>query len=214
MEKGIMKDSKRNSRIRLLAKRLNQQRKKQAVQIDLLCNDIIKAHGDFIDSVRILSFAAEFYESLIGIDELDNLFYTAAHTIKRHLPDINLAFFINQPECFQIYAFDCDTSETPEQYRIEQYFNNELVTALTGVNKPCSLDELLQMGLQASPAVLKDISASTIPIAAAGSVSGFILIYQSSGQTLEPAYIKFLCPVGRGLSRAIRACSIPKQPSN
>ena len=32
-----MKDSKRNSRIRLLVKTLNCQRKKQAVQIDLLC---------------------------------------------------------------------------------------------------------------------------------------------------------------------------------
>jgi hypothetical protein len=209
-----MKDSKRNSRIRLLVKHLNCRRKKQAAQIDLLCNDIIKAHSDFIDTVRTLSFAAEFYELLIGIDDLDCLLYTSARLIKRHLPDANLVFFITHSHNHRVYAFDCDTDQTQTHYRIERYFTNELVTALTRLNKPCGMDELLQMGLQVSPAVLKDISAGTMPIAAAGSVSGFILIYQDSAQTLNVERIKFLSPAGRGLSRAIRACVAADQAAS
>ena len=201
-----MKESKRNSRIRLLVKRLNRQRKKQATQIDLLCNDIIKAHGDFIGTVRMLSFAAEFYESLIGMGDLDNLFYTAACTIKKQIPDVNIAFFLTQPDNFQLYAFDSSTGQTDEQYRLEQHFSAQLVRSVAGANRPCDLNELLEMGLHASPPVLKNTSAITIPIAPNEPAAAFMLIYKSSPQTLNLRQVALVCTVTRGLARAIRAC--------
>ena len=201
-----MKDSKRNSRIRLLVKRLNHQRKKQATQIDLLCNDIITAHKDFLDAVRTSTFAAEFYESLIGVGDLDNLFYTSACTIKKQIPDVNITFFLSQPESFQLYAFDCSTSQTDEEHRLEQYFTAQLVRSVAGANRPCDLNELLQMGLHVSPAVLKNSSAITVPIAANEPAAAFMLIYKSSPQTLDLRQVAMVCAVTRGLAQAIRAC--------
>ncbi len=208
-----MTDSKRNSRIRLLVKRLNRQRKKQAAQIDLLCNDIIAAHSDFLDTVRTLTFAGEFYESLIGVSDLDNLFCSCASMIKKQIPDVNLAFFLSQQDNFQLYAFDCNTNGTDEAHRLEQYFTNELVESITKANHPCDTDELLQMGLQVSPAILKDSSAITIPIAANRPVAGFILLYKLSGRNFDRRQIRLLCAVRRGLSKAIRAYTAAEQPS-
>ncbi len=206
-----MKDSKRNSRIRLLVRHLNRQRKKQAAQIDLLCNDIIASHNDFLDTVRTLTFAGKFYESLIDVHDLDSLFCTCASVIKKQIPDVNLTFFLSQQANFQLYAFDCNTNGTDEARRLEQYFTSELVESIIKVNRPCNLDGLLQMGLQVSPAVLKDSSVITVPIAANELVAGFILLYKLSGQSFDQRQIKLICAVRRGLSRAIRTCVITQQ---
>jgi hypothetical protein len=213
LEKGLMKDSKRNSRIRLLVKRLNHQRKKQATQIDLLCNDIITAHSDFLDTVRTLTFAGEFYESLIGVSDLNNLFCSCASMIKKQIPDVNLAFFLSQQGSFQLYAFDCNTNGTDEAHRLEQYFTNELVESITRANHLCNMNELLQMGLQVSPAILKGSSAMTIPITANGPVAGFVLLYKPSGRNFDRRQIKLFCAVRRGLGKAIRTCITTEQSS-
>jgi hypothetical protein len=40
-ERGIVGDKQRHRRLRLLIKKLNKERKKQAKKIDILCNDLI-----------------------------------------------------------------------------------------------------------------------------------------------------------------------------
>jgi transcriptional regulator with GAF, ATPase, and Fis domain len=202
-----MKDSKRNNRIRLLAKNLNRRRKKQAIQIDLLCNDIINAHRDFLDTVRTLTFTSEFYETLIGPLYLDNLFRSCASMIQKYIPDSNIVFFINEQNHFQSYAFDCNVNETDEACRFEQYFTSEVVESIIRANRLGDIDELLQMGLQINPAILKNSSAITVPITANGSITGFILLYKFSSQSFDQRQIRLLCSVRRGLSRAIRACA-------
>jgi hypothetical protein len=207
LEKGSMKDSKRNKRIRLLAKNLNRRRKKQAIQIDLLCNDIINAHRDFLDTVRTLTFTSDFYESLIGAVDLDNLFRSCASMIQKRISDANIVFFINEQNRFQSYAFDCNINETDQAYRLEQYFTSEVVESIISTNRSCDIDELLQMGLQINPTILKNSFVTTVPIAANGSITGFILLYKSSSQRFDQRQIRLLCSVRRGLSRAIRACA-------
>jgi transcriptional regulator with GAF, ATPase, and Fis domain len=208
-----MKDSQRNSRIRLLVKHLNNQRKKQAIQIDLLCNDITTAHRDFLDTIRTLTFAGELYESLIGTSDMDSLFCTCACLIKKYITDANLAFFLIQQANFQLYALDYNTNTDDESYRLEQYFTSEVVESVVRTNRPCDIDELLQMGLQVNPVILKNISAITIPIAANGSVAGFVLLYKFSGQRFDKRQIRLLSTIRRGLMRAIRACVASGHPS-
>ena len=213
VEKGLMKDSKRNCRIRLLVKRLNQQRKKQATQVDILCNDIIASHRDFLNTVKTLTFAIEFHESLIGVRDLDNLFYTCACAIRNQIPDVSLAFFLSEVENFQVYAFDGGIPQNDQEHQFEQYFTNELVRAVTKANRTCGLDELLGMGLQISPAVLKDIWAVTIPVTEDGAAAGFMLLSKTSPQSIETSQIELLSAVRRGLSRAIKACTSASQTS-
>lgn len=208
-----MKDSKRNNRIRLLAKNLNRKRKKQAIQIDLLCTDIINAHKNFLDTVRALTFMSELYESLIGSINMDNMFHNCASMIQKNIPGSNIVFFINEQNRFQSYAFDFNVNETDEAHRLEQYFSGETVESIIRTNRPCDIDELLQMGLQINPAILKNISAITVPIATNGSVTGFILLYKYSSQCFDQHQIKLLCSIRRGLSRAIRSCVASGQTS-
>lgn len=208
-----MKESKRNSRIRTLVKCVNSHRKKQAAQIDMLCKDIIASHGNFLDTVRTLSFAAEFYESIIGVRNLEELFCTCASVIRKQIGDVNLVFFINRQDTFQSYAFDCGIKGTEENDRMEQYFTGELIESVTKTNRPCGPDELLGMGLQVSPAILKNNSVITVPIAANGPITGFILLYAKEGQILDQHQIKPLSSVRRGLLRGIRTCAV-EQPNS
>jgi hypothetical protein len=201
-----MKDSKRNNRIRLLVKQLNQKRKKQAAQVNILCNDIIASHRDFLNTVKALTFAVNFHESLVGICELDSLFYTCARAIRSHIPDVNIAFFLRDTENYQVYAFDGEIPEDRQENRLEQHFTNELVKMVTKSNKICELNELPGMGLQINPAVLKSTWAATFPITEDGTAAGFILLYRNSPQGIETSQIELLSVVRRGLSKAIKAC--------
>ncbi|MFA5424054.1 MAG: hypothetical protein WC374_09390 [Phycisphaerae bacterium] len=208
-----MKESKRNSRIRALVKCVNSHRKKQAAQIDMLCKDIIASHSNFLDTVRTLSFAAEFYESIIGVRNLEEMFCTCASVIRKQIGDVNLVFFISRQADFQSYAFDCSTNGTEEINRLEQYFTRELIESVTKTNHPCSPDELLGMGLQVSPAILKNLSVITVPIAANGPIVGFILLYVNDGQHLDRHQIKPLSYIRRGLLQGIRTCTV-EQPNS
>ena len=50
-----MNDDKRK-RLRLLISQLNKERKKQAKQIDILCNDFVCSQKDFIKVLGAISF--------------------------------------------------------------------------------------------------------------------------------------------------------------
>ena len=89
----IVDDKQRHKRLRLLIKKLNKKRKKQAKKIDILCNDFIAAQKDFIKSLKTISFIANFYESIIGITDLNSLLHTAVKLIKEKTPTQMLPSF-------------------------------------------------------------------------------------------------------------------------
>ncbi len=77
-----MKEKLRHKRLRQLVSKVNQARKRQAKKVDLICNDLIAAQRSFIKSLNAFSFAANFYESIIGKTELKELFSIAGRLIK------------------------------------------------------------------------------------------------------------------------------------
>jgi hypothetical protein len=82
-----MDQKHRQKRLRLLISKLNKERKKQSKKIDIICNDLISAHRDFIKRLNTISFATYFYESIIGITELNKLLFTASNLIKNEIID-------------------------------------------------------------------------------------------------------------------------------
>ena len=68
-----MNNENHNKRLRQLIARLNKERKTRAKQIDILCNDFVTAQKDFIKSLKANSFAADFYESIAGLTDLNEL---------------------------------------------------------------------------------------------------------------------------------------------
>ena len=201
-----MDDKQRHRRLRLLIAKLNKERKKQAKQIDILCNDLIAAQRDFIKKLNTINFTANFYESIIATTDLSSLLYAAVKHIKEEIADVNVTFFLRQADSFELHMFD---SVQPiallEKQRLESCFSPELIDDICKSNKLCALDEMFAMGLQGSLAGLNKYSAVTIPLELLGLSLGFILIYRSSKNKLSPEELSNITAVTRGFSRAIQA---------
>jgi hypothetical protein len=206
IEQEIVNSKNRNQRIRLLLKNLNKERRKQAKQIDILCNDIISSQRDFIERLKAIDFRANFYELLLGITELNSLLSTAAAIIKEGTAGASITFFLRHGASFEKFNFDDSLAESHDKNCIESCFSSELMTNICMSNKICSIDDMFAMGLQGNLTCLNTISLVTIPLGSAGSVQGFILIYRSLDKKLTSGEIKKISAVTAGLSQAICAC--------
>jgi hypothetical protein len=198
--------NQRQKRVRMLVGKLNRARKSQAKKIDLLCNDIIGAQWGFIKRLDVISFTANFYKTIVGITELDNLLYTADNLIKEEIEDVNVAFFLRQAESFKLHMFESNQPIAIDPQHLENCFTSELVDNICESNKVCTLENLFEMGLQGNPAMLSKISAGVIPLDHLGSSLGFILIYRPSENKLTTEQIARITAITPGLSRAISTC--------
>ncbi len=209
-----MDDKQRQRRLRLLIKKLNKNRKKQAKKIDILCNDFIAAQRDFIKSLKTISFIANFYESIIGITDLNSLLYTAVKLIKEGNAEANVTFFLRQSDNFELYMFESEQPITLEKQHLENCFNAELMNNIYKSNKVCTLDDMFAMGLQGNLMGLNKISGVTIPLGLHGSSLGFALICRSSENKLTAEEINNISAVSYGLSRAIQCCQAKLRSAN
>ena len=183
-----------------------QRYKKLADKIDILCNDFIAAQRDFIKRLDTISFTANFYEAIVGTTDLSSLLYDACKLIKEEVADARTAFFLRRDETFELHIFENDQPIILEKQRLEDCFTQGLVDNICKSNKICTLECLLKMGLQVSPAVLSKLSAVTIPLGQFGKSLGFILIYRSSENKLTSDELNDITAITRGLSRAIECC--------
>jgi transcriptional regulator with GAF, ATPase, and Fis domain len=206
-------DKQRHRRIRLLIKKLNKKRKKQAKKIDILCNDFIAAQRDFIKSLKTISSIANFYESIIGITDLHNLLHAAAQLIQEENAGINATFFLRQSDSFELYMFESEQPLGLEKQHVESCFNVELMENICKSNKVCTLDDMFAMGLQGNLAGLNKVSCATIPLCLQGSSLGFILICRSSENQLTTEEINNISAITYGLSRAIQFCQTLLRPA-
>jgi len=204
----------RHRRLRLLIKKLNKERKKQAKKIDILCNDFIVVQRDFIKGLNTISFTANFYESIIGTTDLGSLLYTAVELIKEKNADANVSFFLRQAETFELHMFEGDQPISLGQQQLENCFSPELMDNICKSNRICTLDDMFAMGLQGNLIGLNKISAVTIPLGLLGSSVGFILIYRSSENKLTTNEVSNISGVTCGLSRAIQSCQALLHPSD
>lgn len=201
-----MEDKQRHRRLRLLIKKLNKTRKKQAKKIDILCNDFIAAQRNFIKSLKTISFIANFYESIIGITDLNSLLYSVVQLIKEENTDANVTFFLRQSDNFELFMFESEQPITLEKQHLENSFSPELMDNICKSNKVCTLDDMFAMGLQCNLIGLNKISGVTIPLGQPGSSFGFALVYRSSENKLTTEEINNISAVTCGLSRAIQSC--------
>ena len=173
-----MHDKNRHKRIRLLLKKLNKERKKQAEKIDILCKDLIGAQRNFIKRLKIINFKANFYESIIGTTNLDNLLCTAVELIREEIPKANIIFFLRQTETSEPHFYENEQVIPLEKQFLEKSFSPELIDNICASNEICNLDDMFAMGLQGNPKDFGKISAMTIPMNSPETSFGFIFIYR------------------------------------
>lgn len=201
-----MQDENRNKKLRLLIKKLNKERKKQAQQIDILCNDLISAQRDFMKRLKVVSFVANFYESILGATDLNHLLYTAAELIKEQIDDANVTFFLCRTDTFEQHPFEGGSDLAHEKEHFISCFTTELIENICAANKVCTLENMFAMGLHGNLVKLSKISAVTVPLDNIYSQSGFMLIYRSSERKLTSNEIGSISAIANGLSRAIASC--------
>ena len=199
-------DHKREKRIRRLVRKANANRRKQAQQIDILCNDFIGSQKEFVNSLSVINFAANFYESIIGISDLNTLLYSAGKFIKEEIADVHLTFFLRDGESFDFHIMESDKPISIDKGSFEDCFTDELVSSVCKSNKVCSLDDLVSMGLCGNPKHLNNVSVSTVPLSLLGASLGFILVYRSSENKLACIELENLTAIVPGLYRAIQSC--------
>lgn len=199
-------NEQRHIRLRRLTKRLNKERKRQAKQIDILCNDFIVAQKDFIKKLNIINFTSSFYESILGTTDLNSLLYTAVKLVKEELEDANVTFFLHQAETFELHIFESVKPITLEKQHLENCFSPELMDNICRANKVCTLEDMFEMGLQGKLVGLNNISAVTVPLGRGGLSLGFILVYRSSENKITPDNLKNISAITPGLSQAIQSC--------
>lgn len=230
----IADNQQRNKRLRKLIKKLNRERKRQAQKTDILCNDLIAAQRNFIKRLNVIAFTANFYESIIGAVDLENLLYNAARIIKAERSDTNVTFFLRHHEPsteietgilqpsgrsttstdFELHIFESIQPIIIEgtyasdcaRGKLENCFSPELMDSICKSNKVCTLDDMFAMDLQGHLTGWTKVSAVTIPLCMLGSLLGFMLIYRSSENPLTANEIDRMRAITSGLTRAIASC--------
>ena len=197
-------DNRRNTKYRQLIRKLNGIRKEQARKIDILCNDILAAHGGFINHLKNFRFAADFYESILGINNTDLLAKAVGEFFTNNLNGVNAAvvFMVSGQPQIHIYATDPCLEEIPSQ--ISPYLTARMVQMVCQTGKICTADELCTMGFFAGPAVLKKISLAAIGLNKAGPPLGMIILYRSAEKPFTNSELSQVSSVVGGLSTALK----------
>lgn len=201
----ILLEERRNSKIRQLVRKLNGIRRIQKQQIDVLCNDIITAHGVFINHLKSFRFAADFYENLLDATNLDMLAESAGEFFAENIEDCSVAVIFTVSDAPEIHFYSKDPRLEDIPPHISPQLTLKMVESVCQSSRICSTDELCQMGFFAGPAVLKRISLAAIGLNNTGPSLGMILLYRSADRPFCDSELSQVASVAKGLARAAKA---------
>ena len=204
-----MSQVQRHRRVRLLVKKLNRERKRQANKIDILCHDLIAAQRELLRKLNAMSFAAHFYKDLLGAADLQSLLRCAGRLIREEMPGAEVTFFLRGPEGCERHMVEGNKDLNLAIVRLHDGFTDELFENVCKSNRVCTTDDLFGMGLAGNPSELATISVATVPLADLGRCLGFALLCRAEAEELPPEELEKLGLITCGLSRAIRGCSVP-----
>jgi len=204
----------RYKRVRRLIRELNRNRHAQAKKIDILCNDMVSAHGEFIRRLKPLVFGVSFYESLLGCGDLSSLLDTAGRMIGSAVDGSNVAVFLLDGEGFQLHITDGRHPIRIDEASLEGCFNTDVVRSISRSARICRLEDLFEMGLVGNPADFNGISVAAIPLNRFDRVYGFVLVYRVSGGELTADELAKVAAITPGLCNAIGAVGQSVKPSN
>lgn len=195
----------RNLKLRQLVRKLNNIRRIQKQKIDILCNDIIAAHGTFINHLKGFRFAADFYENLLGAANLDSLAASAGEFLAENLADCSIVIIFTTPDAPQIHFYSKDPRLEDIPSHIGPDLTAKMVESVCQSSQICCADDLCRMGFFAGPAVLKRISLAVIGFNNTGPALGMILLYRCADKPFCDSELSAVSSVVEGLAKAVKA---------
>jgi hypothetical protein len=198
-------EEQKNSKMRQLIRKLNNIRRTQKQQIDILCNDILAAHGDFINHLKSFRFAADFYERLLDATNLDTLAASTSEFFAENIKGCSVAIILTISDVPQIHFYSKDPSLEDIPSHISPHLTAKMVESVCQSSQICRADELCRMGFFAGPAVLKRISLAAIGLNNTGPVLGMILLYRPADKPLRDVELAQVVSVVKGFAKAVKS---------
>lgn len=195
--------SRDNKRALKTIRTLRLRQQKQADQIEMLCCDMVSAHREFSTKLSTLKFVTSFYESLLQCADLPELFHVAINGIREAVDEIDAAVFLLSEDGFDVHVADAGVSDSVEKRQFRHWFGRELVGRISQMNRVCSMEQLLRMGLQGPPAIMKTISLAAIPLGGFGRGIGFVLVYRPAHLPFQSEDLSRLAAINTGLCQAV-----------
>ena len=202
-----MENDLRKNRLRTMIRQLNAERKRHAMKVDILCNDLVEAQKQFISRLNTIDFSSGFYKSIIGATDIDELFNQAAEMIESQVSGAEVAFFLRRSHRIDIYP-GRDWDNVSQEFRnIKNCMNLSLVEKICNANKVCTLEEIFAMDVEGSLEGAGKLSAAAFPIGMV-KASGFMLVGRDSGSELSGCEIANIAAITGGLSKAVESCQM------
>ena len=192
-----------NKRALKVIRHLRANRDKQAEQIDILCHDMVSAHQTFSTKLATMKFVVSYYECLLGCTDLEGVIQTAVEGIHQTIQQADAAVFLLTDNDFEVHVPTGSSVEPVEKQQFRHWFTRDLVKTISQMNRVCSLEQLLRMGLQGPPAIIKTISLAAVPLGRLGHGVGFVLIYRPAELPLQAGDLSRLAAISAGLREAI-----------
>jgi hypothetical protein len=204
-----MSQTERQRRLRLLVKRLNKERKRQASKVDILCNDLIGAQRDFLRRLNHIGFAARFYKGLLGAADPRALLEHACRLIRQELPATRVVLFLRQADgCEGRVYEDAEAVAGLGDLRLEDWLTPNMTASICKSNRLCTIEDLLGMGIEGSSELLRRFSMATVPLNEMGRSLGFVLLCRTAEHPLGYDELERVSLVTCGLSQAIQGLGL------
>lgn len=201
-----MLDEKRYKRVRLLVRELNKARRVQSKKIDILCNDMVSAHGEFVGQLISLEFMSNFYKGLLGCTDLTAVLAAGIKLVGEAVSRSNVAIFLLESEGFELHLSDGEVPIDVHNRSFAGYFTTEAVRNICAKGQICRLEDMFELGLVDKARDLGDLSAVAMPLKRVGPAMGFILIYGGIDQKPTKGELQRIASIMGGLCTAIESC--------
>lgn len=198
-----MQQETRHTRLRLLVRKLNIERKSQARKIDIICNNLISTQRDYIKALNRISFEAGFYESLLASAGLDELLRVAAGLIERQMPDTIVSFLLRRSEHFEWHGCRTENLTSPPTGPFKKHIEEDLATNICTLNKTCNMADAYPFEYQQETEGFGKHSVIAVPLTIEKVCAGAILIWHSEENRPKQEQLADIGAVSSGLAKAI-----------
>ena len=197
-------NKERHARLRSLVHDINRQRKIQARKIDILCNDMVRAHRGLLEGLRNLSFTAGVHESLIACYDADEVFKAVSEAFSRRFGTCAAALLLVDgsditTHCLPGNLLDTEVSELPS------FFTAENVRSICSGNRVHLLPELLQLPVQVPPQSVANSWAVAVPLSFERRDVGVLLFFGSDATKASERLIQSATITAPAIAKALAA---------
>ena len=144
-----------------------------------------------------------FYESLLGCSGVEEVLDRTIGLIRTHIDRAGAAVFVIEASGFDVHLAKSPDNGQVEKTHFQSWFSRDMVQQISQTNRVCMLDELLRMGLMASPSSLKSLSVAAVPLGRLGLGVGFILVYRTVERPLLAEELSRVAAIAPGVREAV-----------